>query len=211
MKTPLQCAEDMASFLKGKFADYGGSKEDVEARIAEIASSIAEAGDADAIAALEDKRTLLKEMQDEPVNVYAGFLPNVSEMAGDKLCSYIVIRPFEVTDEAKESIASIVIYAAVYDESPLYGGNSLMHLLQRVRYELLSSNPVLNRWQIKDGMKMVVPEDQPYPIWLGQITFDVNVMRPENPKVMNEWERTGWRMERNKKNGLHLRGPAIQE
>lgn len=154
--TPYACAEGLATYLSQKFIEY---QESCEGRSENIFSRV-----------------------DTDVNVYAGFLPRArSRDEQQQLCPAVVIRP-EVTNDGKDrSTVSIVIYVTIYDEDMTYGAQMLFHFLEFIRYHLLAANPVENKWYINldDGnMKTTVPDDQPFPQWIGVIEFEVYLPQP---------------------------------
>lgn len=122
-------------------------------------------------------------------NVYAGFLPRARSVAElEKCCPAIVVRPDVVTDEKERSIVSMIIYVTVYDKDLDVGCTSLYHLLEFVRAHLLMNNAVSNKYWIQPGAKTTVPDDQPYPQWIGSIEFDVVVPRVASTSPLaKEW------------------------
>lgn len=123
--------------------------------------------------------------------VYAGFLPkanNVEDMK--KLCPAIAVRPQTILDEKEQSTASIVIFVSVYDKSYRNGSMSLFHILEFVRARLLMTNPVSNKYWIQPGMRTTIPDNQPWPQWLGAIEFDVMIPRAASTSgPLKEWTR----------------------
>lgn len=114
------------------------------------------------------------------VKVYTGYLPNKrtrKEMLD--LCPAIVIRPEAFEDAKDASRVSIVMYVTVFDNSLEYGCLTLFHFMEFARMMLLSENPVDDRWFIDNGMKGTVPEEQPFPQWIGLLEFDVFVPQPK--------------------------------
>lgn len=114
------------------------------------------------------------------VRVYAGFLPRASSRKEmQELCPAIVFRPEEVTDSADSSTVSIVSYVTVYDEDKQYGADVLFHYLEFLRMMLLSQNPINDKWFISGGLKCTVPDEQPFPQWIGVIEFEVYIDQPK--------------------------------
>ena len=106
---------------------------------------------------------------------HAGFLPiaDVRTMKKEQ-CPHIVIRPHKVKDEKKERLASMAVYVVVYPEAEKCGTESLYHVLEFLRFSLLSKNPIKNRWQIAGGeLETSIPDEQPYPKYWGRIDFDI--------------------------------------
>ena len=85
-----------------------------------------------------------------------------------------MIRPHKVKDEKKERLASMAVYVVVCPETEKCGAESLYHVLEFLRFSLLSKNPIKNRWQIADGeLETSIPDEQPYPKYWARMDFDV--------------------------------------
>ena len=113
--------------------------------------------------------------------VYAGLLPiGLSRQQVKELAPAIIVRPAEVTDGEDETAAIIGVYVTDYDEDLEEGGKPLFHIMEFLRFELLTNNPINMRNQIKKGsMISTFPDEQPYPQWWGQIHFEVNLPQPK--------------------------------
>lgn len=94
------------------------------------------------------------------------------------MCPAVVLRPELIEDGKEDTRVTIIAYVTVYDEDMKYGSDRLYHLLEFMRFILLSENPVENKWQIADGMKTTIPDEQPYPQWFGMLEFDVFLPQP---------------------------------
>ena len=133
----------------------------------------------------------------KPYGIYAGFLPIADKAAEmQKLCPAIVIRPLMVEDGHEKTLVRMVIYAVVFDADKKAGCESLYHLLQFMRHQLLTSNPIDDSYQIKltrdDAMETFIPDEQPFPFWEGRMDFAVYLEQPSNTKYiekMNSWRR----------------------
>lgn len=122
-------------------------------------------------------------------NVYAGFLPRARSSAElEKLCPAIVIRPDTVTDGKERSLVSLVIYVTVYDTDLTRGCMSLYHLLEFVRAHLLLTNPVIDKCWVQPGLKTIIPDEQPFPQWIGVVEFEVAIPQVYSPsRLVKEW------------------------
>ena len=127
--------------------------------------------------------------------VYAGFLPRADKAADmKKNCPAIVIRPLMIEDGEKHTLARMVIYAVVYDDDKRTGCESLYHLLEFMRFHLLTGNPINEQYEIKlkedDAMETFIPDDQPYPFWEGRMDFAVYLEQPSRSFIakMNNWK-----------------------
>ena len=106
---------------------------------------------------------------------HAGFLPiaDVRTMKKEQ-CPHVVIRPHKVKDEEGKRLASMAVYVVVCPGDEKGGAESLYHVLEFLRFSLLSKNPIKNRWQIADGgLETSIPDEQPYPKYWGRIDFNV--------------------------------------
>ncbi len=128
---------------------------------------------------LESELTALNEKSDittKPIRVWSGFLPRVDKNDDKKkLCPAVVVHPYSVSD-ADEATVGVTVLVTTYDEGMLEGHIGLYHLLQVIRERLLSDNPVALRYQIKDNtVTTTIPDDQPYPQWVGYLEFEVYI------------------------------------
>lgn len=144
--TPLECAQGLAEFFRGKLVEYS-------------------------------EKTETK----QEYKVYAGYLPYVQTRQEKKeLCPAVVVRPLEVNDEEKESTILMGIYVTTYDEDMKVGCYELYHILEFLRYQLLTENPVADKWLVKNGtLSTSVPDDQPYPQWWGRLDFIIYIPQPK--------------------------------
>lgn len=116
--------------------------------------------------------------------VHAGFLPvaKVAQLAKEQ-CPYIVIRPHKVEDDRKKRTAHMAVYVVMCPEDEKGGAESIYHVLEFLRFSLLSKNPIKNRWMIADGeLEMSIPDDQPYPKYWGRIDFNVTLPIVKNTR-----------------------------
>lgn len=134
----------------------------------------------DGIAAyLMDELSKLNETSDvtaSTIRVWSGFLPRVNNNADlHKLCPAVVVRPYSVND-ADSSTVGITVLVTTFDEALTKGHVGLYHLLEVVRERLLSDNPVALKYEIKENtVNTTIPDDQPYPQWVGYLEFEVYI------------------------------------
>ena len=151
--TPLDVSRGIASYLKGCIKKYD-----------ELLRSV----DSDGEESVKD------------VRVYSGFLPHKTtrkEMM--ELCPAVVVRPESFKDGKDDSRVSIVAYVTVFDDDLEQGCDTLFHYMNFVRNMLLLENPIDDKWFIADGLEGTVPDDQPFPQWIGVIEFEVYIPQPK--------------------------------
>lgn len=156
--TPFECASSLAAYLK-KCLDASEEVADITAK-----------------------------QEEKPIKVYPGFLKRANNRADVlDICPAVVLRPELVDDTKDDTKVSMVLYATIYDDDMEHGCMSLYHLLEFIRFSLLSQNPVEDKWQIvNDAMKTSIPDGQPFPQWIGTIEFEVYLPQPTwtSPNVM---------------------------
>lgn len=154
--TPLDAARGITEYLTAQIDNYGEALRVI------------------------DEKTGAETLQ--AVHVYTGFLPRrTSRKEMQEQCPAIVVRPEAFQDGKKNSRVSIVVYVTVYDEDMTHGSDTLFHFMEFVRMMLLSENPVNDRWliDIDAGLTGSVPDDQPFPQWIGLLEFDVYLPQPK--------------------------------
>lgn len=116
------------------------------------------------------------DVTERPIRVWSGFLPRVDKNEDKrKLCPAVVVHPYSVSD-ADSSTVGITVLVTAYDEALTEGHVGLYHLLEVVRERLLSDNPVALKYEIKENtINTTIPDDQPYPQWVGYLEFEVYI------------------------------------
>ena len=116
------------------------------------------------------------DVTERPIRVWSGFLPRVDKNEDKrKLCPGVVVHPYSVSD-ADISTVGITVLVTTYDEALTEGHVGLYHLLEVVRERLLSDNPVALKYEIKENtINTTIPDDQPYPQWVGYLEFEVYI------------------------------------
>lgn len=116
------------------------------------------------------------DVTERPIRVWSGFLPRVDKNEDKrKLCPAVVVHPYSISD-ADSSTVGITALVTTYDEALTEGHVGLYHLLEVVRERLLSDNPVALKYEIKENtINTTIPDDQPYPQWVGYLEFEVYI------------------------------------
>ncbi len=121
--------------------------------------------------------------------VFDWYLPfKNGRQAEDVDFPYIVprIRSGENNDE---STVTIMISFGVYCESPEVNGlihptgsYDLLNLMEHVRQALQKKVNLANKFVLKDPYTWEIPDEQPYPLWVGQATtiWNVGAIIPED-------------------------------
>lgn len=163
--TPLQCAEEVAAFLRQQIK-----------------------ADEETVRTLFTSTNEISES--ETVHVITGFLPRVTTNEKKKeLCPAIVVRPENVTDTDGGSQVKLLISITTYDEDKEKGYISLYNLLEWVRFKLLANSPVGERWDLSGSLETVIPDEQPFPQWWGYL--EGSFILPQPHKIY--WRNLGGR------------------
>ena len=159
--TPISCATDVAKFLQDKFDSMGYRSTD-------------------------------KNLGDKPMHVFPGFLPKAmtdKEKAAMDPC--IVIRPVKFNDLDEESTVELQLLFCTYNRSMDNGFLELYYAMECCR-QWLCQEPVINRkYRINMPMESGIPEEQPFPEWLGYIKVSYTIGRPVIPieKILEDEKR----------------------
>lgn len=127
-------------------------------------------------------------------NCYAGFLPKIDKVKdAAKRCPSIAVRGIEIVDlpVMRETTMKIAIYVVTYDDDMMYGAEGLYSLLERVRYEILTEEPIKNKWGLKPGETVIVtiPDEQIYPYWIGAVECVMRMPHMRNYLQINRMTR----------------------
>ena len=129
----------------------------------------------------------------ESGRIYAGFLPKIDKVKDAwKRCPSIAVRVTDVVDVEKTSTVNVAIYVLTFDDDMELGSESLYHLTEAIRFNLLTNNPIKNRWQIdlkENSFDITIPDEQPFPYWWSVLQFSINISQPSNDKYINQFTR----------------------
>ena len=162
--TPWECAESLVDFFKEKLEEYAEKLYELD----------------------EEKQ--MENVRD--YNIYAGYLPFVTKREDQKaLCPAIVVRPLEVNDAEDATTVLMGIYVTTFDDKDMkFGCKELYHMLEFLRMQLLSSNPIKDKWEIVPGtMSTSIPDDQPFPQWWGRIDLAIYLSQPRRTHKAVVW------------------------
>lgn len=154
--TPIQCAIDLAEFLKSKFSDFTFSDKKMTDRKINIRSGF--------ILAPTDNKE--KEKQGGYIIVRPVEIDD-----GD--------------DEDARSTVSMQILVATYNESVISGHVELYDVLQVIRHNLLACPIINKKFEVERNIKTHIPDTQPFPQWWGYIEITVKIPEIEREVNLN--------------------------
>ncbi len=114
--------------------------------------------------------------QPKAPQVVEGWLPP-KESQDTPDIPYIIIRLTEGEDTDEVARATIKILVGTYSEDN-DGWKDSMNILLRIRERLLTMRTIENKFRIELPLKWKLFEEQPYPIWIGEITTNWIVALP---------------------------------
>lgn len=132
-----------------------------------------------------------EEVKENPINVYAGFLPLAkSSKEKAKLCPSIVVRPVEVEDQSGGmgggiSTVSLQLLFVTYNKAMQDGHLELYHLLEKNRQALLKSQTIGKRFRLSLPMKTMIPDEQPFPMWWGYMEVKYLIYQPREEGILD--------------------------
>jgi len=126
----------------------------------------------------KDYRLLDEKVKDNPLIIVPGWLKQ-KERANEIQYPHIVPRFLGSEDGADGvSRANLRIYYGTYCEDVNKGGLELFNLLEHNRQALLKTRTIANKHRLDLPVKVVIPEEQPYPEWVGYIDVQYIIGQP---------------------------------
>lgn len=147
--TPIICADNIAQFLKEKLQNYKSINEKVVV---------------------------------DNITVQSGFLPRTkTKEEKNKYCPYVIVKPVKVFDDIEnhESNVLIQLLVTLYDDDLEQGHTELYHLLEFCRQQLLENKTIARKNRLLQPVTTYVPEEQPFPVWLGYMELTYSVPQPQ--------------------------------
>lgn len=124
-------------------------------------------------------------------SVYEGYLPiknkDTKEESG---YPFIILRLIECEDNT-ESIAKIKIIIGTYDESVESDGwKDVLNIYNKVKIFLIENPIIEKKFMFKEKIKFNLPEEQPYPYFIGEMITEWQM--PKVIKIHNLNEEDGY-------------------
>lgn len=110
--------------------------------------------------------------------VQPGFLKKRTA-ANEMPYPHIVPRFIKCVDDSGGSMVTVRIYFGTYSEDVAHGWRDLMNLMEMGRLALLKQQTIAKKYRLQLPLTVEVPEDQPYPEWVGYITAVYAMPLPE--------------------------------
>ncbi|HOV79367.1 MAG TPA: hypothetical protein PK728_04615 [Bacillota bacterium] len=114
----------------------------------------------------------------KPPQVVTGYLPPKNPNFDAPDFPFVIVRFVEGTDSDDGSTAVVKIIAGTYSEDAREGWRDAANILQRVKTELLKRRVIAKKYRVELPMKIEMPEEQPFPEWIGVMTTTWAVAQP---------------------------------
>lgn len=123
-------------------------------------------------------------------SVYEGYLPiknkDTKEESG---YPFIILRLIECEDNNTEFIAKIKIIIGTYDESTESDGwKDVLNIYNKIKIFLIENSIIENKFICKEKIKFNLPEEQPYPYFIGEMITEWKMPKVIKCYNLNEEE-----------------------
>lgn len=125
----------------------------------------------------KDYRLLDERVKDNELLVTPGFLKQ-RESASEIFFPHIVPRFIKGADTVNGSTVTVRIYFGTYCEEVTNGWRELFNLMEHTRQALLKKRTIANKFRMELPINYEMPEDQPYPEWVGYMDVIYTVAQP---------------------------------
>ncbi len=114
----------------------------------------------------------------KPPQVVTGYLPPKDPTRAEPDFPFLIIRLVEGTDAQEGATVTVKIIVGTYSEDAQNGWRDVANIVQRIWVELFRRRVIGGRFRVEYPMKFELPEEQPYPEWIGVMTTVWTVAQP---------------------------------
>lgn len=122
---------------------------------------------------LETKRPELT----KPPQVLTGYLPPKNSTP-DPDFPFVIVRLVNVTDTQDGATVTVNIIVGTYSEDAQNGWRDVANISQRIWTELFKKRVLAKKYRVEYPMKFEMPDEQPFPEWVGIMTTTWTVAQP---------------------------------
>lgn len=111
----------------------------------------------------------------KPPQVVTGYLPpkqpRYKDDSGDDIPDFpfVIVRLIKGLDAQQSANAVVKFIIGIYSEDPTEGWKDIASIIERIRQELCKKYIIAKRYQLEKPIKWEIPEEQPFPQWIGEI------------------------------------------
>lgn len=113
----------------------------------------------------------------KPPQVVTGYLPP-KKSTPDPDYPFVIVRLVEGTDNQESATVTVKIIVGTYSEDAQNGWRDVANIIQRIWTELFKRRVIAKKFRVEYPMKFEMPEEQPFPEWVGIMTTNWTVAHP---------------------------------
>ncbi|GAV24805.1 hypothetical protein ciss_07380 [Carboxydothermus islandicus] len=118
----------------------------------------------------------------KPPQVVTGYLPPKNS-GPDPDFPFVIVRLAEGVDKEEGATVTVKIIVGAYSEDSQQGWRDAANMIQRIWQELFKRRVIARKFRVEYPMKFEIPEEQPYPHWIGVMTTVWTVAHPVMEEV----------------------------
>jgi len=126
-----------------------------------------------------------KQDLNKPPQVVTGYLPP-KKSTPDPDYPFVIVRLVEGTDNQEGATVTVKIIVGTYSEDAQNGWRDVANIIQRIWTELFKRRVIAKKFMVEYPMKFEMPEEQPFPEWVGIMTTTWTVAHPVLEEVEYE-------------------------
>lgn len=114
-------------------------------------------------------------------NVWAETVPKKSATeSGNSDVPWVIVRYIDDEEDDESNLATVRIITGTFSEDEREGWRDILNVTTRIKTELLK-NPLFgdDRFRIEKPFVTEIPEEQPFPVWIGIQTVKVAMPRTD--------------------------------
>jgi hypothetical protein len=91
---------------------------------------------------------------------------------------FVIVRLAKGIDNQEGAMVTVKIIVGTYSEDAQNGWRDVANIIQRIWTELYKRRIIANKFRVEYPMEFEIPEEQPYPEWIGIMTITWTVLHP---------------------------------
>lgn len=116
--------------------------------------------------------------RNKPPQIVTGYLPPKDPVRADPDFPFVIVRLAEGTDTQEGATVTVKIIVGTYSEDAQNGWRDVANIIQRIWTELFRKRVLAKKYRVEYPMKFEMPDEQPYPEWVGIMTTVWTVAQP---------------------------------
>jgi hypothetical protein len=118
-----------------------------------------------------------KKNEERAPQIIAGYLPP-KKSEPDPDFPFVIVRLEGFEDNLESAIASIAMEIGTYSKDAQDGWRDVVNIATRIWSELFIKRVVADRYRVEYPCKFILPEEQPFPQWVGMLSTVWTIAHP---------------------------------